>query len=435
MTAGKAALHTRIDEWVEANRELVIALVQELVRIPSETCPPNGGNEREAQLFLADWCRRRGLEPDVYDISDVPGLDDHPLRYAPVECEGRPNVAVQLPGRRASSSRSLILSGHIDTVPAGDVSDWSDSPTSGRVQDGRLHGRGAYDMKAGVAANFAVLALLQDLGIELDGDLTVESVVDEEFAGGHGTIAARLRHGSADAVLIPEPSNLTIYRAHRGLRTARMTIRGTGGVTFAGDTLRPPVHELPALIHAIQEFGKLRNRCQSIPEAYADSPEPAGWMITKVRANDWGDAVRLAVPDRAEVELFWETMPGETQEQVERQFEEWLEGVRKKTGMDVSHEYRLRWMAGYQLAPNHPFVLTAEEHATAVRGEQRKATGAPFPCDLFLFEKLGTPAGVILGPSGNNAHAADEWVDLESTLETVRTYARIVCDWCNRPAN
>ena len=223
MTA--SAWTARIDGWVESQRDRIIGLARDLVRIPSENHPPHGA-EAEAQAFLAEALRRAGLPAECYDIAAVPGLEDHPLRQREVDCRGRPNLALRLPGRRPSTGRSLILSGHMDTVPAGDPALWTESPVSGSLRDGRLYGRGAYDMKAGVAANAAVAMMLYELGIELAGDLTVESVVDEEFAGGHGTLAARLHSGGADAVLLPEPSNLVPYRAHRGLRIARITLPG-----------------------------------------------------------------------------------------------------------------------------------------------------------------------------------------------------------------
>lgn len=426
------AFAERIDAWVAQHRDRIIALARDLVRIPSENHPPHG-TEAEAQAFLAEALQRAGLPAELYDIASVPGLETHPLRYPGVDCRNRPNVALRLPGRRPGSARSLILSGHMDTVPAGDPAQWAGSPASGALREGRLYGRGAYDMKAGVAANAALAMMLHELGIELDGDLIVESVADEEFAGGHGTIAARLHSGGADAVLLPEPSNLVPYRAHRGLRIVRITIEGKGGVTFAGDTLRPAVHDLPALIEGLLEFGRRRNAEAVIPEAYAHNPQPASWMITKVRANDWRDDARLAVPDAAQVELFWEAMPGETQAAVEGQFERWLDEFRTRTGIRASHHYWLRWMDGYQLAAGHPLATCAETHTAAVTGTQQTAVGAPFPCDLFLFARLGVPAGIILGPAGNNAHTANEWVDVESLLQTVRIYARIACDWCQRP--
>ena len=155
-------------------------------------------------------------------------------------------------------------------------------------------------------------------------------------------------------------------------------------------------------------------------------------MITKVHANEWVDDALLAVPETAAIEFFWEAMPGETQAAVEGEFEQWLCEFRKRTCISVTHAYFCRWMEGFATPADHPLTRCMETHASVVSGERKIATGAPFPCDLFLFAKLGVPAGLIIGPTGNNAHAPDEWVDIESVLDVVRIYARTVCDWCNQ---
>lgn len=424
-------LDAAIDQWVQTNAQRIVELTQTLVRVPSESHPPHG-QEQAAQEALLAFCQRNGIEAELYDMASVPGLDSHPLRYAGVDCRGRPNVSAYRPGTDPHAARSLILSGHMDVVPAGAREDWTRDPFAGQIEGRRLYGRGAYDMKAGIAANFAVLLMLNELGIQLQGDLQVESVADEEFAGGHGTIAARLKSRPADAVLLPEPSNLSVYRAHRGLRIVRVMISGTGGVTFAGDRPEPAVHRLPELINGIIEFAQERNRKLHVPESYKHDPEPANWMITKVHANDWADDARLAVPESAGLELFWESLPGETQASCEAEFEDWLEAFRTRTGMPVTHNYWLRWIEPYQLPSDHPLTRTVETHTGEVLRADVTALGAPFPCDLSLFSTFGVSAGIILGPAGGNAHAADEWVDLDSLLQVVRIYGRIVCDWCSQ---
>ena len=120
---------------------------------------------------------------------------------------GRPNVAARIPG--AGGGRSLILSGHIDTVPAG-AEPWTRDPFGAAIEGNRLYGRGSNDMKAGIATNLFVAETLAGMGIRLAGDLTVETVVDEEFGGVNGTLAGRLMGYTADAAIISEPSFLRI---------------------------------------------------------------------------------------------------------------------------------------------------------------------------------------------------------------------------------
>ena len=135
-------------------------------------------------------------------------------RALPGELEsGDAHLVARLPGR--GRGRSLLYSGHIDTVPVGQGG-WKESPWSGRISKGRLHGRGSWDMKSGLAAQFATLIALKKAGVRLGGDLLAESVVDEEFAGGGGTLAGRLRGDNADACAIAEGTNHEVVRATRG---------------------------------------------------------------------------------------------------------------------------------------------------------------------------------------------------------------------------
>src|SRR5262249_10961354 len=139
----------------------------------------------------------------------------------------RPNVVGRLQGN--DKGRSLLLSGHIDTVPAG-TQKWTRDPFGGQIEGNRLYGRGSNDMKAGVATNLFVLEALRELNISLTGDLLFETVIDEEFGGVTGTLAGRLRGVNADAVVLSEPSFLRICAAQRGGRIAHITLNASGGI-------------------------------------------------------------------------------------------------------------------------------------------------------------------------------------------------------------
>src|SRR5271165_3277266 len=182
-------------------------LVQELVRTDSVAAPPDG-NETPAQRVLQSFLRQHGVKTDLYDTAFLHQAD-HPLLRRNRNYHGRKNLSAHIAG--AGRGKSLLLSGHMDTVPAGHGA-WTGSPWSGRARSGRIHGLGSFDMKGGLAANAAVICALARAGIRPSGDLRFESVVDEEWGGGGGTIAARLRDGGADACVIPEGTQLEIYR-------------------------------------------------------------------------------------------------------------------------------------------------------------------------------------------------------------------------------
>src|SRR5574337_1804375 len=215
-----AAFEAKLCGYVDGRRERLIEIVRDLVRIPSENAPPTG-SEEACQQYVAERLRRQGWEPDLYTLDEVKGLREHALFWPGRNYARRPNVGARKPGR--GGGRSLVLSGHIDTVPRG-TQPWTHDPFGGEVDGNRLYGRGSNDMKGGVAANLFVVEALRELGVELRGALVFETVVDEEFGGVNGTLAGRLRGYNADAAVISEPSFLRICPAQRGGRTAHITL-------------------------------------------------------------------------------------------------------------------------------------------------------------------------------------------------------------------
>ena len=127
--------------------------------------------------------------------------------------------------KNEGNGKSLILNGHVDVVPTGLESSWTESPWSGLVKDGKIYGRGSCDMKAGLASGIFAIQILQDLGFKPNGNIMVQSVVGEE-SGGCGTLANIIKGYSADAAVILEPTSLKICPIQSGALTFRLTIPG-----------------------------------------------------------------------------------------------------------------------------------------------------------------------------------------------------------------
>ena len=118
-----------VNRWVAAHGDEVVALVQQLVRIPSETHPP-GGDEGDAQAFVAKQMTELGLDVDVFEPWSIPGIEDHPGWWPGLDYDGRPNVVGTYRGE--GRGRSLILNGHVDVVPAGPAEEWTSPPSRSR---------------------------------------------------------------------------------------------------------------------------------------------------------------------------------------------------------------------------------------------------------------------------------------------------------------
>ena len=167
-------------------RQDVIRLLRELVKTNTIAVPPRG-NETAGQLVLRDFLSRYGIRAELYETEFVT-RSRHPWKHTDRNYAGRKNLAATVAG--SGRGKSLLLNSHMDTVPPGRTP-WSASPWSALKRNGRIYGLGSFDMKGGLAAQAGVLCALKAAGLRLGGDVMLESVVDEEWGGGGGTVAAR----------------------------------------------------------------------------------------------------------------------------------------------------------------------------------------------------------------------------------------------------
>jgi len=422
------AFEQRLIDYVDANRERLTARIGDLVRRPSENMPPTG-HEAVCQSYAAEVLLAAGWQPELYELSDVPGLLEHPLYEPGRDYTGRPNLGARRPG--TGGGRSLILSGHLDTVPRG-TQPWTRDAFGGEVEGNRLYGRGSNDMKAGVATNLFIAEALADLNITLRGDLTIESVVDEEFGGVNGTIAGRVRGYLADAAVIAEPSSLRICAAQRGGRTVHITFRSSGGVLAKGKFPAGVIEQLTYFLSELHGFAERRRLTPTHP-LYAQCPDPVPVSVLKVFTSPWGTGEPMTVPEECKVELFWQMMPGETQDAVERQFHDWFEGVLAAAPQlfeqRPSVEVPIRWLPGSAIEVSEALVKELSSCASLVLPAPPPVAGIEGPCDMYVFHKFKIPA-VLWGVSGGNTHAADEYVDLDSAVAAAKALLLFVCRWC-----
>lgn len=417
-------------QYAEAHRSDLVALVQELVRIPSENLPP-AGHEAACQRYCEAHLARSGFLTDLYELAEVAGLEEHPLYVKGRDYAGRPNLAA---GRHGTGGgRSLILSGHIDTVPRGTL-EWSRDPFSGFIENGRLYGRGANDMKAGIATNLFVARALDELGVSLRGDLVVESVVDEEFGGVNGTLAGRVRGYLADAAVISEPSFLRICPAQRGGRTAHITLEAPGD-GILGDRMEEGIAgQLAWVLSGIPSFAEQRRANAPRHFAYEHLANPAPVSVLKVHTGPWGFHEPMATANRCRIELFWQTMPGESQEAVESEFRSWFDGlIAARPDLFAEKprvEFPIRWLPASSCPGGPELIDELSACAAEVMGKRPAVAGIEGPCDMYVFQQhFGMPA-VIWGARGGNTHLADEYVELDSVYDAARALLLFVYRWC-----
>ena len=341
----------------EERQEEIIDLACRLIRIPTENVPPEG-NERAGQDVLRQFLTESSIEAQFVDLDKVEGLIQHEAYGPGRDYAARPNVIARMAGQ--NGGRSLLLSGHMDTMPVG-TNPWQHEPLGAELEDGRIYGRGACDMKGALAAMAMSLVLLRDTGVRLRGDLLFESVVDEEHGGCNGTLANRLVGHNAEAVIIGEPSNFRLFCAHRGFRIAHVTLKGRAAMSLSGEELANPVEDVGKLIGGMKEFR--RRQTAPLGSLFKDYPDPVPVWLPKLQAGEFSLRVPMQIPEQCKLEVYWQTMPGETRESVERQFLDFLDELcQPESGLDpesVDVEWHQRWMPGSEIPPHHPLVSPA----------------------------------------------------------------------------
>ena len=426
----------RVTAAVDQNRDFAIELARELVRIP--TVNPKfeiaeGLNcETEAQRVVAGHLADAGMTTEQYDVFP-----------------GRPNVYAY---RDGGDERSLVLNGHIDVVPVGDLSTWSVDPFDAQVRDGRLYGRGSYDMKAGVAAAVAAAKAIHDSGVELQGRFEVHSVVDEE-AGGFGTQDLVGRGRAASAVIACESTQGQVMRCQPGLEWARVTIRGLSAHSATRyneiypqydtrDRARPGVNAAELASRFVTALGQLERDRGRYKTAHPLLPPGITTMnpaAIQVGAGIGPDGLPVTMtnpaitPDVAVIDFSVKYLPTETSSQVRAEVEEYIAYWAAQDTWLREHPPKIEWeLHGLHFpafdTPADSLLVEAIRRQRTALGWETVITGCVGVCDGAFYRPTGEP--LIYGPLGSGAHGADEWVDVESIVDAAKVYAAVAVDYC-----
>jgi acetylornithine deacetylase len=364
----------------------VAELVSQLVAIDS-TNPrlvPNGAGEAEVAAFAARWLEAAGLDVSVREVAP-----------------GRPNVVARAAG--SGGGRDLLLNAHMDIVGVEGMTD----PFTPRIEDGRLYGRGGFDMKGGLAA--IMLAAARAARADLRGDVIVAAVCDEEFASiGAEAVASEVW---ADAAIVTEPTGLEVCVAHKGFLWLEIE---TEGVAAHGS--RPDLG-----VDAIAAMGGVLVGIERLAGALAAGRSHPLLGPGSVHASlIEGGRELSSYPDRCTLRIERRTIPGETRELVEAQ----VRALAGKATVSTSFE-RLP----FEVDPDVSIVRALRRHAADVLGRQPPVVGHWAWMDAAVFSAAGIST-VVFGPGGAGAHATEEWVDLASVATCADVLESVAREFC-----
>jgi acetylornithine deacetylase len=387
----------------------IVGELTELLAIPSV-----GGTDAEAdiQQVLAQRLDRLGMDVDLW------GMDQPALAAPP----GFPGVEVErgeawgVVGTRPGESDvpALVLQGHVDVVPAGDLAQWRSDPFEPAVVGGRVHGRGACDMKAGVVANLAAMTAIQKSGVRLRDGVALHLVIGEED-GGLGAFGTLARGHTGRACIITEPTSGTLITAAAGALTFTLEVQGKAthaSTPYAGASA---IDAYLALHWALAALQAERNAV--VEPLMREYPVPYPLVIGRLRAGDWSSSVPDLLVADGRLGLRIEEDPADAR----RQLEERIAEVSAQDPFLRDHPPVVRWsggqFAGAHLPAGGPLRdLVQQAHTDVTGGPVLRERGAPYGSDLRLYAAEGVPT-LHYGPGDVRlAHGPDEAVEIDEVV-------------------
>jgi len=421
-------MKTQILQAVDALFDDETAFLAELTSHPSTR-----GHEQSAQDFMAAELAARGYGVDrwqikVDDIAHLPG-------FSPVI--GDYTDAVNVVGShrsRTQKGRSLILNGHIDVVPEGPLDMWDTPPFQPRVDDGWMYGRGAGDMKAGLAANLFALDALRATGYAPAADVFYQSVVEEECTG-NGALACLQRGYRADAVVIPEPFDEHLCTTQIGVLWFQVHLRGEPvHVERAGAGANAIEAAIP-LIAALHDLENRWNAPENRHAAYGAHPHPLNLNVGKITGGDWVSSVPAWCTFDVRMAIF----PGVDPKDACAQIEDCLNTaaaqnnfLRNNRPKVVYHGFQAE---GYSLAdhdkPEAKQAISALQSAHhTVTGLDLETSAITATTDARFFGLYADTPALVYGPTSEAIHGFNERVDLQSTRRITQSIALFIAQWC-----
>lgn len=358
---------------------------------------PGARGERDVGALLLDMCREAGLDAAIEEITP-----------------GRVNVVARLRG--GAPGRRLLLNGHMDTVGVEGMR----APFAAEVRGDRLYGRGAYDMKASLAAMVEAARIVSGGGLPA-GELVLAFVADEEHAS-IGTADLVSRHGSdlADAAIVTEPTALEVCVAHKGFVWARIE---TSGRAAHGSKHAEGDDAIVRMGHVLAALDRLDR------EILPRRTHPLLGRASVHASTIEGGLGLSTYPDRCVLEVERRTLPGESDEAIRAELQDLLVEARAfSPGLTGRVELMLS-RPPLEVRPDAPIIRTLVAAVRAVRGQDPRLTGESPWFDAALLAGAGIPT-VMFGPAGAGAHAAEEWVEIPSVVTCAEVLADVARRFC-----
>lgn len=370
-------------------------LLSDLVAINSinPDLVPGAPGEGEIARYIASWLERAGVQVELDE--SVPH---------------RPSVLGI--ARGTGDGKTLLLNGHMDTVGVAGMT----NPHTPCVENGRLYGRGAYDMKCGVVACMMAIAAARKRSLR--GSVIFTAVVDEEYAG-LGTMGVAWKY-PADGAVVAESTHLQLIPSHKGFVWLDIETQGVAAHGSRPDLGVDAIAKMGRVLSEIEHLD--RNLRSRLPHKLLGTASLHASLIR-------GGQELSSYPEHCVVSVERRTLPGEAVETVEAEIQEIIERVAQTDPAFKGVVRRRLVRTPLETPPDEEIVGAVREAATRVLGRAPEISGVPYWTDAATLAAAGIPA-ILFGPTGEGAHAIEEWVDLESVEHCAEIYLETAVEFC-----
>lgn len=424
----------RVLKYVDENWERIVPFLQDLLSYPTITPQYHQSAKGDAyinfQKEIAKFLQTMGVEEidiweqDSSELEEFPGsgiLPDRDLSKMPV-------LVATLKG--TGSGKSLILNGHYDVVPAGDPQTWMADPFSGEVRAGKIYGRGSCDMKGGIAAMLFALKFLQEMGVNLKGDVIVQTVPDEEMTC-MGTLSCCQRGYSADAAFIPEPTDMKVLIAMRGSQYGQIKVFGRSGHA----EMAHPHWEDGGAVNAIEKAQLVLQAIEELNANWRTNPEkhhkilpPDSVVPIEIRGGgDWS----VTFPE--EVRIGFGVIFQPSMENAIEEFENMVFNISNKDSWLSNHPPEISYEQNYH------YGAEVEETEAIVQLGLEILHQLDYPSDvcgfgsltdaIHLINRLNIPT-ISIGPDLQPAHMVNEYIDVQKLVDLTKVITLLLIRWC-----
>ncbi len=383
----KMEMLKQVSEYVDKNREWIIGVLQNLVRIPSVV-----GEEQKIGEYIEKVLNEIGVHVERQNVE-----------------KDRFNVIARL--KKPSTGKTLLFCGHMDTVPLSEG--WTIDPFGGKIIDGKLYGLGASDMKGGLAAMIATLKTLNDLSIEPNGNVLFVSVVDEE-AYSKGILKFLEKNIRADMAVLGEPHFYETLLGYKGKMLVELVVKGRAS---HGST---PEHG----INAINDAAKIITSLDQLNFLRHEKLGQGSLCVLKIEGGY--KKYSLTTPEKATIIISRHTVPGETKEKVINDFKQLINLINIRSQVEI--KIKPPFYSPYVLSEEEEIVKALMRIYLKVTGRELKIDYGTSVSDAnHLVVKGGIPT-VVFGPSGGNQHAPNEYVLVDQVLTVSKIYTMLAIE-------